>query len=361
MSKHSIIIVGPFPPPVTGLSTINERMLNKIESQGINVIKLDTSAGIIERNLGYIFRRIKSILRVMFYLIRYKAVNNTSLYCSVSGNLGKIFEIIFITIARLKMMKTFHHHHSFLYINRNQFFASLLFRISGENSIHISLSDRMGELLKEKYNTILNTISISNVNLINNPKNIKNNISNETIKTIGFLSNISFEKGIDTFIKLVEAIQNNDYAISALIAGPFQDSKIEKFVLSEISENKSIKYIGPLYNEKKLQFFRNIDLFVLPSIDEAEPLVIYESLMNGVPVIAFGVGCVPEQIGNSPKVGLSINPTTNFIEESLPWIHSRIKSTNNYVASSRAALNRYQFLQQNAKDDFAGFLSAIQK
>ena len=48
MSEHSIIIVGPFPPPVMGLSTINEKMLNKIESHGINVIKLDTSSGTIE-------------------------------------------------------------------------------------------------------------------------------------------------------------------------------------------------------------------------------------------------------------------------------------------------------------------------
>ena len=43
----------------------------------------------------------------MFYLIRYKVVNNTNVYCSVSGNLGKIFAIIFIAIARLKMMKIF--------------------------------------------------------------------------------------------------------------------------------------------------------------------------------------------------------------------------------------------------------------
>ena len=37
MPEYSIIIVGPFPPPVMGLSTINEKILNKIENHGINV------------------------------------------------------------------------------------------------------------------------------------------------------------------------------------------------------------------------------------------------------------------------------------------------------------------------------------
>jgi hypothetical protein len=48
MPEHSIIIVGPFPPLAMGLSIINEKMLNKIERHGVNVIKLDTSVGINE-------------------------------------------------------------------------------------------------------------------------------------------------------------------------------------------------------------------------------------------------------------------------------------------------------------------------
>ena len=92
--EHSIIIVGPFPPPVTGLSTINEKMFNKIESHCINVIKLDTSAGIIERNLGYIFRRVKSIIIISIFLIRYKTGKKTKIYCSVSGKYGKLFLLL---------------------------------------------------------------------------------------------------------------------------------------------------------------------------------------------------------------------------------------------------------------------------
>ena len=71
-------------------------MLNKIESHGINVIKLDTSAGMIERNLGYMFRRVKSIIIISIFLIRYKSDKKTKIYCSVSGKYGKIFEIIFV-------------------------------------------------------------------------------------------------------------------------------------------------------------------------------------------------------------------------------------------------------------------------
>ena len=80
-------------------------MSNKISSYGLNVTKLDTSPGTIERNLGYIFRKVKSIIRISIFLIRYKSNNKTKLYCSVSGKKGKIFEIIFVTISRIKKMK----------------------------------------------------------------------------------------------------------------------------------------------------------------------------------------------------------------------------------------------------------------
>ena len=65
MPENSILFVGPIPPPITGFSIINESLSSKFSSRGINVIKLDTSPGIIERNLGYIFRRLISIIKVL--------------------------------------------------------------------------------------------------------------------------------------------------------------------------------------------------------------------------------------------------------------------------------------------------------
>ena len=93
------------------------------------------------------------------------------------------------------------------------------------------------------------------------------------MNTIGFLSNISIEKGIDVFFELVAELQDKGCNTSILIAGLFHDNNVKKFVLSQISRNRSINYLGPVYGGKKIEFFNNIDLLVLPSRNEAEPLV----------------------------------------------------------------------------------------
>ena len=358
MSEHSIIMVGPFPPPVTGLSTINEKLFNKVEKHGINVIKLNTSPGTIDKNLNYILQRIKSILRVSLYLIRYKVVNNTKLFCSVSGNFGKIFEIIFVTISRIKKMKIYLHYHSFLYINNYQILASLLIKISGKNCTHITLSKNMSNQLKKRYGSINNISHISNICFINRTNTVKKHPS-KTLKTIGFLSNISFEKGIDVFFELIAELQDKGYDIIVSIAGLFHDNNVKRVVLSQIASNKSINYLGPIYGKRKIEFFNKIDLLVLPSRNEAEPLVLYESMMNGVPVIASGVGCIPEQIGTSTDAGLIVKLEENFVELSLHWLQSRMGSADLYANSSKAALDRYIYLKRASKNDLENFLDTI--
>jgi len=358
MPEHSIIIVGPFPPPVTGLSTINEKMLNKIESHGINVIKLDTSAGMIEKNLGYMFRRVKSIIIISIFLIRYKSDKKTKIYCSVSGKYGKIFEIIFVSISRIKKMKIYLHYHNFLYINKYQFLANLLIKISGDNCTHITLSKNMGIQLRERYGPIKNITHISNICFIEKNKIAKKHLC-KTLKTIGFLSNISFEKGIDVFFELVAELEEKGCNISVSIAGLFHDNNVKKFVLSQISSNRSINYLGPVYGERKNEFFNNIDLLVLPSLNEAEPLVVYEAMRDSVPVIAYGIGCIPEQIEPNTDAGLIIDLEDNFVEVSLHWLQSRMESADLYANSSKAALDRYIYLKRASENDLDNFLATI--
>jgi glycosyltransferase involved in cell wall biosynthesis len=44
---------------------------------------------------------------------------------------------------------------------------------------------------------------------------------------------------------------------------------------------------------------RRFDIFTLPSRDDPFPLVVLESMLLGKPVVAFGVGGVPRQLGDA--------------------------------------------------------------
>jgi glycosyltransferase involved in cell wall biosynthesis len=354
--KKSCIVIGPFPSPVTGLSIVNQFIAQKMNDYKINVIKYDTSPGSINRNRSYYFKKFKVVFGATLFLIKYKESKNTKLYLSVSGRHGKLSELIYVVIARIKKIPIILHHHSFLYIYKIQISAKLLFWSSGNKTHHISLSDKMGTLLKNKYSLKNKFITISNIVFYDLPQKPYKG-SKMRIETLGFLSNISFEKGIDTFINLIESLHKLGIKISAKIVGPFEDGISKKYLIGKLKTNKRIKYSGPLYGKDKKQFYKEVDLFVLPTKNEAEPLVIYESLMNSIPVLSTEVGCIPEQIGNKINVGLIIKHKEKFIEESMDWILQREKSLLLYKESQLAALNRFIFLKHNSKNQLKKFIS----
>lgn len=72
----------------------------------------------------------------------------------------------------------------------------------------------------------------------------------------------------------------------------------------DVRPGEPIEFVGPRANPYPL--IRRFDIGTLPSRDDPFPLVVLESMLLGVPVVAFGVGGVPDQVGD---VGIVVSPT----------------------------------------------------
>ena len=61
-----------------------------------------------------------------------------------------------------------------------------------------------------------------------------------------------------------------------------------------------VEYLGAVYDAQKERFYSQLDLFVFPTnyANEAEPLVIYEAMRQGVHVIACDRGSIAEMLRN---------------------------------------------------------------
>ena len=57
-----------------------------------------------------------------------------------------------------------------------------------------------------------------------------------------------------------------------------------------------IDFLGAVSLEKRVEFFRRADIFVLPTYAEAMPMSIIEAMAAGLPVISTNVGGIPEMI-----------------------------------------------------------------
>lgn len=296
------MFLGVFPPPIHGAAIINERLMQALVSRGGDVVKLNLiSRNFTNRQPRLIFlsgKLLATTKALLFFLYLATQRKRKTLYISTAGGLGKLFELPFIIVARASGSRIWIHHHSFNYLDQPHPFEKFFFLLAGSKSTHVVLCDQMEKRLTTFYHINPHRIhTLSNSAFISN-KGIPEPTPKIDINTIGFLSNISFEKGIREFIDSCRSLERHHIRYKALIAGPFASVKVRDYVHDACKQLHSLSYIGPVYGETKTTFLDNIDIFLFPSHNEAEPLVIYEANARGVYVLSVGVGCIASMLKN---------------------------------------------------------------
>jgi glycosyltransferase involved in cell wall biosynthesis len=221
-----------------------------------------------------------------------------------------------------------------------------LVRAAGADAVHIALSPGMAESLQLAYRAG-RVIPVSNTVFFVAPG--KTSGVRRRFATIGFLSNISAEKGILDFLDLMAEAGSSGLPVLAKLAGPFQDSDTEQAVRAQLESLSQVEYVGPQYGAAKDAFYAAIDVLVFPSryVNEAEPVTVHEAMSRGIPVIAYGRGCIPEIVG--ADCGLVIDPAEPFVPAALAKLESWLADPAAFQAASQAAAARFaQTYDENA-------------
>jgi glycosyltransferase involved in cell wall biosynthesis len=198
----------------------------------------------------------------------------------------------------------------------------------------------MASKLKAAYR-VKHVISISNTAFLDPPIKTKNINIRQRLVTIGFLSNIAFEKGVLEFLDLHATARDLGMPLRAKLAGPFNDITTERRVRGRLESLQDIEYVGPRYGAEKEAFFSSIDVLILPTryANEAEPIVVHEAMKLGVPVIAYGRGCIPELIGK--RSGRVVDTADSFIPTALAQILTWFFVPSALEAASKAAAQKF--------------------
>lgn len=108
--------------------------------------------------------------------------------------------------------------------------------------------------------------------------------------TIIFLSRIHPKKNLEG---LMEALSKVDFDFMLKIAGMGEQAYIEKLKKWAVEKGigEKIEWAGELFNEEKISFYADADLFVLPSFNENFANVVIEVLSTGTPVL------ISEEVG----------------------------------------------------------------
>lgn len=110
-------------------------------------------------------------------------------------------------------------------------------------------------------------------------------------KILLFVGSLTERKGSDILLKAFEKVhrQDPDVAIIFVGDGP-QRSELEEYVLKNNVD--SVYFAGFVDGITKSMYYRSADLFVLPSLIEAFPLVLLEASASGLPMIVSDIQCM---------------------------------------------------------------------
>lgn len=126
---------------------------------------------------------------------------------------------------------------------------------------------------------------------------------------IGYLGRLSYEKNITNMIKAVRALDLDNISLKIAGVGPLY-AKVKKM------EDERIKVLG--YVEDAPSFYRSLDVFLLPSKLEAQPIALLEAMASGLPIIATDVGDNKYFVhGNGIICGASVKEIGAAIKEML--------------------------------------------
>lgn len=302
----TVFFIGPLPPPVHGFSAMNQAMFQQLRER-TNTVLLNRAPPVADAAWRRVILRLGNTLAQLYrFQNQLRQNRQPAVYVALSGGWGQVVDTAFCVLARWAGARVFFHHHSYSYINQRSALTAWLFRCSGSRAQHIVLCACMGDALTQRYGLAAAQVHpMSNAALM--PAAGPHSAAPErtprpAAPVIGFLSNITAEKGIFHFFDALDTLIEAGCSHAAVIAGPV-DPAIQNEFARRLAAARQAKYLGPVYAAEKSAFLWSLDLLFFPTqyANEAEPVTLLEAQQHGVAVVAAARGCIPDMV--PPEAG----------------------------------------------------------
>jgi len=125
-----------------------------------------------------------------------------------------------------------------------------------------------------------------------------------------FVGRLVEKKGCDILIKAFNHVTRHCSGKVVLwIVGDGDEKQTLKELVKDLGLSATVRFFGARSNEHLPDFYAGADLFVLPTLEEGQGVVLLEAMAGGVPIIASQVGGVEEVIDNG-VTGWLVKPST---------------------------------------------------
>jgi succinoglycan biosynthesis protein ExoL len=352
-APKKIVIVGLFPPPVDGQRIVTQRMLECFDSVA-TVLRYDVNRF---RWIGP-FSKLLSAVLASALIAKAHFKGFSTLYLAPHSGAGLVYSCLIALTARYSGYKLTLHYHSYRNMVRRSRLMAAFVRICGPDALHIVLAPPMADDLKHFYPAVRHTKVLSNTTFVETRFLTRRSPHGRRLR-IGHLSNLSRKKGIVTVFECMRALARSGVKTELWLAGPAEDDEISALVATAQREfGDRINYLGRIAAEDVEAFYREIDVFLFPTLHEheAEPLVIADALANGVPVFATDRGCIKYLLGDAG--GRVLSPES-FVEQVVGQVSRWAINPDELAKASTMARDRFVEVQAQSLGQLEGVLSTV--
>lgn len=329
-NKLKVLLVGPTSPPFGGLETYIETLLDSPLKERFRIIHLDTRKKLrsaASKGRFDLFNAAYGLWRLLELVLLFLRHRPDVMHIPItSTSSGFLRDGIFLRAARPFVPLIIGHVHGgdfdlFVrtagarkrkFIDRTLDKPDILIALSG---YWRSFFEGMG--VSTAIEVLPNGIPRSFIDYFDRPapteRQSGGSVSAERKKpvTILFFGSIGQRKGAFDLLRAASIILESGAAETRFhfVGSEERPGEMDKFnrMLGEFSLSGTVEVSEPRFGEKKMQSFRNADIFVLPTRYDAFPIALLEALAAGLPVVTTPVGSIPE-IVNHGENALVVEP-----------------------------------------------------
>lgn len=305
MKKYRVLFIATLPPPVHGSSMVSQQIKDSAIFNDVfdaDYVNLGTSRNICEIGKGGVILNLKKLLRFVGILLKsfiLLLINEYDLcYCAITcKGIGFLKDAPVVLLCKLFRRKIIIHQH-------NKGMSEYVDRPLYRWLLPLVYKDVKVILLSwYLYPDIERVVMKENVMICPNGVRLIDGLAfvREPSKTphILYLSNLLVEKGVLVLLDALKNLKDKGYSfICDFVGSETKDINYLRFY-QEVQERDLINfaiYHGRKYGKDKSIFYERAEIFVLPSFNEAFPLVNIEAMEYNLPVISTRVGGIPDEI-----------------------------------------------------------------
>lgn len=301
-----MLVVGPLPPPINGMTTATGFVLNALRKASIQAVHVDTGERRSLKNVARLdLRNVVEAIRVWrdaMWLIMTR--NPRVLYLPVSQNeLGFGRDALILLVARLLGIPRVVHLHGGYF---DQFFRSTNRLVRFVISASLGGDVRAAVLCPALRRCFAGLVPDHRVHVVPNGIDIsiyetaRPRISDGFIRVL-YLSTLLAEKGVLDVLRAAAIAVPNEPRLRFAFAGEWyserdQAEAAEIIRISGIDQH--VEWRGVVAGQRKVDELARADIFVLPTRYpfEGQPYSLMEAMAAGLPIVSTQRACLHDMV-----------------------------------------------------------------